>query len=61
MYGPFRKREAQTWFRMDVNKICVIYDWFKALGWIPEYDQWEAHVNKKDLEKSLMATSILVK
>ena len=21
--GPFRKREAQTWFRIDVNKVCA--------------------------------------
>ena len=20
-YGPFKKREAQTWFRIDVNKV----------------------------------------
>lgn len=47
-YGPFRKREAQTWFRIDVNKvlllssqICIIYDWFKALGWIPHFEDWQ--------------------
>jgi hypothetical protein len=47
-YGPFKKREAQTWFRIDVNKvffyneICIIYDWFKSLGWIPNTDEWAA-------------------
>lgn len=47
-YGPFKKREAQTWFRIDVNKvtivnqICIIYDWFKTLGWIPSTDEWAA-------------------
>ncbi|KAJ3325022.1 Transcriptional adapter ada2 [Boothiomyces sp. JEL0866] len=41
-YGPFKKREAQTWFRIDVNKICIIYDWFKALQWIPSTDDWVA-------------------
>ncbi|XJO74869.1 hypothetical protein BDV3_005626 [Batrachochytrium dendrobatidis] len=39
-YGPFKKREAQTWFRIDVNKICIIYDWFKSLGWIPNDGEW---------------------
>lgn len=23
-YGPFKKREAQTWFRIDVNKARMI-------------------------------------
>ena len=23
-YGPFKKREAQTWFRIDVNKVITI-------------------------------------
>ena len=23
-YGPFKKREAQTWFRIDVNKVLII-------------------------------------
>ncbi|KAL2915321.1 hypothetical protein HK105_205186 [Polyrhizophydium stewartii] len=39
-HGPFKKREAQTWFRIDVNKICIIYDWFKDLGWIPNTAEW---------------------
>ncbi|KAI8900218.1 hypothetical protein BC833DRAFT_582694 [Globomyces pollinis-pini] len=39
-YGPFKKREAQTWFRIDVNKICIIYDWFKSLKWIPNTEDW---------------------
>jgi hypothetical protein len=32
--GSFKKREAQTWFKLDVNKICILFDWFKSLGWI---------------------------
>ncbi|KAH6573806.1 hypothetical protein BASA62_002738 [Batrachochytrium salamandrivorans] len=44
-YGPFKKREAQTWFRIDVNKICVIYDWFKTLGWIPNHGLWTTTSN----------------
>lgn len=46
-YGPFKKREAQTWFRIDVNKvcsclyqICILYDWFKSLDWIPSTEDW---------------------
>ncbi|KAJ3043570.1 Transcriptional adapter ada2 [Rhizophlyctis rosea] len=33
--GTFRKKDAQRWFKMDVNKTCILYDWFLALGWIP--------------------------
>ncbi|KAI8815265.1 hypothetical protein BJ742DRAFT_765647 [Cladochytrium replicatum] len=33
--GPYKKRDAQGWFRMDVNKVNKLYDWFKAIGWIP--------------------------
>ncbi len=33
--GPFKKRDAQTWFRIDVNKTNRLYDWFLYLGWIP--------------------------
>jgi hypothetical protein len=39
--GPFKKRECQSWFRIDVNKTCLIYDWFRALEWIPSFEDWE--------------------
>ncbi|KAJ3162875.1 hypothetical protein HK101_000649 [Irineochytrium annulatum] len=32
--GTFRKREAQGWCRVDVNKTGKIYDWFVSLGWL---------------------------
>ncbi|KAJ3090081.1 Transcriptional adapter ada2 [Quaeritorhiza haematococci] len=35
--GPFKKRDAQSWFRMDVNKTNRIYDWFVGIGWIPNW------------------------
>ncbi|KAI8904479.1 Homeodomain-like protein [Gorgonomyces haynaldii] len=40
--GPFKKRDAKSWFRIDVNKTAIIFDWFKALGWIPNDDEWES-------------------
>ncbi|XJO74091.1 hypothetical protein BDV3_003314 [Batrachochytrium dendrobatidis] len=39
--GPFKKRDAKSWFRIDVNKTAIIYDWFRALGWIPSDEVWE--------------------
>ncbi|KAH6579276.1 hypothetical protein BASA60_003341 [Batrachochytrium salamandrivorans] len=39
--GPFKKRDAKSWFRIDVNKTAIIYDWFRALGWIPPDEEWE--------------------
>ena len=39
----FNKRDAQFWFRMDVNKTCMLYDWFKACGWIPSKQNWNAY------------------
>ncbi|KAJ3052381.1 Transcriptional adapter ada2, partial [Rhizophlyctis rosea] len=44
--GPFKKREAKRWFRIDVNKTAVLYDWFKTLGWIPDEEDWEKHRRK---------------
>ena len=45
--GPLRKRDAQNWFRIDVNKVSAIYEWFYGLGWITSTNQeW-----KKFLEK----------
>ncbi|KAJ3204038.1 Transcriptional adapter ada2 [Dinochytrium kinnereticum] len=32
--GPYKKRDAQGWFRIDVNKTNKLYDWFHACGWI---------------------------
>ncbi|KAI8911764.1 hypothetical protein EDD86DRAFT_246020 [Gorgonomyces haynaldii] len=46
--GPFKKREAQTWFRID---ICILYDWFKALGWIPNFDEWASEKRSKKLRR----------
>jgi hypothetical protein len=25
--GPYKKRDAQGWFRIDVNKTNKLYDW----------------------------------
>ena len=48
-HGPFKKRDAQLWLKMDVNKSSFVYDWFKGLGWIPRSDQeWPARVLIKD-------------
>lgn len=33
--GPYKKRDAQGWFRIDVNKTNKVYDWFVTIGWIP--------------------------
>jgi hypothetical protein len=45
--GPFRKRDAQNWFRIDVNKISAIYEWFCSLGWIPQTkDEWNDFLRK---------------
>ena len=41
--GPFKKRDAKAWFRIDVNKTAIIFDWFRALGWIPMDEQWYSH------------------
>ncbi|KAJ3144654.1 Transcriptional adapter ada2 [Geranomyces variabilis] len=32
--GAFKKRDAQKWCRIDVNKTGKLYDWFSALGWL---------------------------
>lgn len=40
----FKKRDAQAWFRIDVNKTNRIYDWFCALGWIPSKEEWEERI-----------------
>ncbi|KAJ3108458.1 Transcriptional adapter ada2 [Phlyctochytrium planicorne] len=32
--GTFKKREAQRWCRVDVNKTGKIFDWFVAKGWL---------------------------
>ncbi|KAJ3130550.1 Transcriptional adapter ada2, partial [Irineochytrium annulatum] len=40
--GPFKKRDAQGWFRIDVNKTNKLYDWFFAVGWIKAATvEWE--------------------
>ncbi|KAL5031844.1 hypothetical protein BDV3_000705 [Batrachochytrium dendrobatidis] len=36
--GVFKKREAQRWCRIDVNKTARIYDWFVRLGWLDAPD-----------------------
>jgi hypothetical protein len=46
--GPFKKRDAKSWFRIDVNKVigtnqtAILFDWFRALGWIPSEEEWAA-------------------
>ena len=40
----FKKRDAQAWFRIDVNKTNRLYDWFCSLGWIPEREEWEERI-----------------
>ncbi|KAJ3161311.1 Transcriptional adapter ada2 [Geranomyces michiganensis] len=32
--GAFKKRDAQKWCRIDVNKTGKLYDWFSAIGWL---------------------------
>ncbi|KAJ3164752.1 Transcriptional adapter ada2 [Irineochytrium annulatum] len=32
--GVFKKRDAQGWVRVDVNKLGKVYDWFVGLGWL---------------------------
>ncbi|KAI8927375.1 hypothetical protein BC831DRAFT_452669 [Entophlyctis helioformis] len=32
--GMFKKRDAQRWCRIDVNKTARLYDWFVQLGWL---------------------------
>ncbi|RKO86297.1 Homeodomain-like protein [Blyttiomyces helicus] len=36
----FKKVDTKKWFRIDVNKVGVLYDWFRFLGWIPSDDEW---------------------
>eukprot|EP00842_Homolaphlyctis_polyrhiza_P005687 jgi/Hompol1/6119/HPOL_000712-RA len=60
-YGPFKKREAQTWFRIDVNKICIIYDWYKSIGWIPNTGEWSSSaLAPSDAPSSHSASSVSV-
>ncbi|KAJ3329762.1 Transcriptional adapter ada2 [Blyttiomyces sp. JEL0837] len=43
--GPYKKRDAQGWFRIDVNKTNKLYDWFVAVGWIDiATAEWEKKV-----------------
>ncbi|KAJ3056058.1 Transcriptional adapter ada2 [Rhizophlyctis rosea] len=44
--GSFRKKDAQRWFKMDVNKTCILYDWFLALGWIPSPEKRQSLQNQ---------------
>lgn len=40
--GPYKKRDAQGWFRIDVNKTNKLYDWFVGAGWIEiAGEEWE--------------------
>ncbi|KAJ3321657.1 Transcriptional adapter ada2, partial [Blyttiomyces sp. JEL0837] len=32
--GTFKKRDAQRWCRVDVNKTGKIFDWFISKGWL---------------------------
>ncbi|KAJ3410840.1 ATP-binding cassette sub- G member 1 [Chytridiales sp. JEL 0842] len=32
--GTFKKRDAQKWCRVDVNKTGKVFDWFIAKGWL---------------------------
>jgi hypothetical protein len=45
--GPFKKRDAKSWFSVDVNKTAVLFDWFRALGWIPSDENWESEWRKR--------------
>ncbi|KAI9197386.1 uncharacterized protein BJ171DRAFT_223468 [Polychytrium aggregatum] len=42
--GPFKKRDAQGWFHIDVNKTNKVYDWFVSIGWIPTQEEWESRI-----------------
>lgn len=49
--GPFKKRDAKSWFAVDVNKTAVLFDWFRALGWIPTDENWESEWRKRMAKK----------
>ncbi|KAJ3007843.1 Transcriptional adapter ada2 [Thoreauomyces humboldtii] len=36
--GSYKKRDAQKWCRIDVNKTGKLYDWFVAVGWLQGYN-----------------------
>ena len=48
-YGPYKKRDAQMWFRVDVNKTSQVYEWFRVLGWIPSsVEEWNELLERRD-------------
>ena len=47
--GPFKKRDAKSWFRIDVNKTAVLFDWFRSIGWIPSDEEWERRARENGL------------
>lgn len=57
-YGPFKKRDAQKWYRMDVNKTSQVYEWFRVLGWIPSSTQeWNERVEEHKRERRASAST----
>ncbi|KAJ3300768.1 Transcriptional adapter ada2 [Borealophlyctis nickersoniae] len=55
--GMFKKREAKSWFRIDVNKTAILYDWFRSLGWIPQDAEWAARTNSRTQKTTTTATT----
>ncbi|KAJ3117967.1 hypothetical protein HDU96_004643 [Phlyctochytrium bullatum] len=46
--GTFKKREAQTWCRVDVNKTGKIFDWFVSKGWLNNPPPGRVNHSRKD-------------
>ena len=55
--GPYKKRDAQTWFRIDVNKTNRLYDWFSALCWIPSQEEWHEKSQEFLAERTISSSS----
>jgi hypothetical protein len=59
-YGPFKKRDAQLWFRIDVNKTSHLYEWFRLLSWIPSTEEeWRLRIEEKKRQRSSRAIAQL--
>jgi hypothetical protein len=57
-YGPFKNRDAQKWYRMDVNKTSQVYEWFRVLGWIPSsIQEWNELVEEHKRERRAVRAS----
>ena len=60
-FGPYKKRDAQLWFRVDVNKTSQVYDWFRGLGWIPKTDEeWLDRIKKTTAKAATHHESLII-